>query len=76
MEKFPQRAAYADPDYRTVRRLIRAGAYGPCVDCGTWQELEADHKVPLAQGGSWRRDNLVPRCRSCNVRKGGGVEKR
>ena len=73
--RFPQRRAYADPTYRAARRLVRAGLAGPCVGCGTWDELEVDHKVPLSQGGRNDRPNFVVRCRPCNVRKGGG-EKR
>lgn len=70
------RKAYADPAYRTVRRAIRAGMYGPCVDCGTWSELEADHVVSLARGGTNALSNLAVRCRSCNARKGAGGERR
>lgn len=38
-----------------------------CVHCGDWltyDTVEADRIVP---GGSYRRDNVQPACRSCNL---------
>jgi len=39
----------------------------PCVHCGqplTFATVEADRIVP---GGPYRRDNVQPACRSCNL---------
>lgn len=39
----------------------------PCVHCGTtlaYATVEADRIVP---GGSYRRDNVQPACRECNL---------
>jgi 5-methylcytosine-specific restriction endonuclease McrA len=40
-----------------------------CAYCGVSGPLEADHRVPLARGGSNFIDNILPACRSCNGRK-------
>lgn len=72
----PHRQAYTDDDYRAARRYVRAGLYGPCVDCGTWDDLTLDHVQPLILGGRNHPSNWVVRCRPCNSRKGARVEKR
>lgn len=41
-----------------------------CVHCGhtlDYTTIEADRIVPGSQGGSYRRDNIVPACRTCNA---------
>lgn len=40
-----------------------------CAYCGGPGPLEADHRVPLARGGTNFIDNILPACRSCNGRK-------
>jgi len=40
-----------------------------CAYCGSTEDLCADHRIPLARGGSNTVDNLLPACRSCNSRK-------
>ena len=41
-----------------------------CVKCGSTKNLEVDHKVSLANGGTDHIDNLQTLCRDCNRRKG------
>ena len=42
-----------------------------CVKCGSTQNLENDHKVPLAKGRSGNKpEDLQVLCRDCNRRKG------
>ena len=41
-----------------------------CVSCGTSEEIEADHIVPIVKGGRHSEGNLQPLCRSCNSTKG------
>lgn len=39
----------------------------PCVHCGAmlgYDDVEADRIIP---GGSYRRDNVQPACRACNL---------
>ena len=64
------RQAYVDPLYRQRRREVRAGQWGPCVDCGTFDDLTIDHREPLSSGGANRPDNWVVRCRRHNSAKG------
>jgi 5-methylcytosine-specific restriction endonuclease McrA len=40
-----------------------------CSYCGGRGPLEADHRVPLARGGTNFIDNILPACRFCNGRK-------
>jgi 5-methylcytosine-specific restriction endonuclease McrA len=42
---------------------------GVCAYCGAAGPVEADHRVPLARGGTNFIDNILPACRSCNGRK-------
>ena len=37
-----------------------------CAYCGCRAVLQADHRVPLAGGGSNSIENIVPACGSCN----------
>jgi 5-methylcytosine-specific restriction endonuclease McrA len=43
---------------------------GPCVYCGTDEEVGYDHFVPLSKGGANTVDNVVRACRACNSKKG------
>lgn len=40
-----------------------------CVDCGTPDDLTADHVIPTVYGSASKYGGYVPRCRSCNSRK-------
>lgn len=40
-----------------------------CVYCGEAADLEIEHIVPLARGGSNEISNLTVSCRTCNARK-------
>lgn len=45
---------------------------GRCVDCASQQDLEYDHVIPLAMGGSnTDRNQLL--CEVCNRRKGASL---
>lgn len=47
-----------------------------CVYCGapgTEAELEADHIIPVAKGGSHHVSNLATACRKCNQAKSDGA---
>lgn len=51
-----------------VRRDVLGS--GPCVTCGTAEQLTIDHKLALSRGGTDDRSNLQPMCKPCNSRKG------
>jgi 5-methylcytosine-specific restriction protein A len=40
-----------------------------CQQCGSHKELEVDHIVPVARGGSWEPDNLWVLCKTCHKHK-------
>jgi len=42
---------------------------GRCAYCGGPGPLQADHRVPIARGGSGTIDNILPACARCNARK-------
>lgn len=42
----------------------------PCVYCGSTENIEIDHIVPLSRGGTHTPENLAPACRPCNRSKG------
>lgn len=43
---------------------------GRCVECGDQKNLEFDHVIPIAMGGSNRERNLQLLCATCNRSKG------
>ena len=44
---------------------------GRCVSCGSAENLEFDHIIPVAMGGASTTRNLQLLCGSCNGAKGG-----
>lgn len=46
-------------------------AYGHrCAYCGEQKRLTQDHVIPLAKGGPHTKENVVPACLKCNLKKG------
>jgi hypothetical protein len=49
------------------------GVTVPCSYCQkdlSFEAIEADRIIPGAQGGDYKRSNLIPACRVCNSRRG------
>jgi 5-methylcytosine-specific restriction endonuclease McrA len=42
----------------------------PCVYCGSKENIQADHVIPVTRGGRHGIGNLLPACKRCNVSKG------
>ncbi|MCW2554827.1 MAG: hypothetical protein JWR78_4608 [Mycobacterium sp.] len=64
-------ARIAIPDDVKQYVLMRDGA--SCVNCGSKSELQFDHIIPVAMGGSSEQENLQILCGPCNRRKAAGL---
>jgi hypothetical protein len=42
---------------------------GKCITCGSKENLEFDHIVPVSKGGSTTYRNLQLLCKTCNIKK-------
>lgn len=61
------------PVSKARRKEIYEKYDGHCAYCGcpiTYQEMQVDHVVPLANGGTNDLQNLNPSCPACNTFKG------
>ena len=45
-----------------------------CVYCGSSDNLQIEHRIPLSRGGSDWASNLAPACKTCNCSKGTKTE--
>ncbi len=71
---------YGDPEYKRNRKLLLRRAGGRCERCGKkTARLQADHVIPVTQGGTHLLANLMALCFDCHARKsateGGGWRK-
>lgn len=59
-------------NYFVPRELIEEMYQQPCGYCGVYVEgqMQIDHIVPIARGGSHKIGNLLPACPTCNMSKG------
>jgi tetratricopeptide (TPR) repeat protein len=56
-----------------VRHAVWRRDEGRCVQCGSQENLEFDHIIPLSRGGANTERNLQLLCEPCNRRKGATV---
>lgn len=57
---------------RKTRWWQQKTSSGACYYCGEkvgFKNLTMDHIIPLARGGRSTKDNLVPCCKACNIKK-------
>lgn len=56
-----------------VKQFVFMRDSGKCRHCGSVVELQFDHVIPVAMGGSSEPENLQVLCGPCNRRKGAGL---
>ena len=70
------RKAGAAGTFSTEQWLARLDYYGgKCIYCGTTDNIQIEHRIPLSRGGTNWPSNLVPACGSCNSKKNTKTEK-
>jgi len=60
------------PHTFTLEQWVQCKNYfsNRCCYCGQEVELTMEHLVPVAKGGGYSQQNIVPACGSCNSSKG------
>jgi tetratricopeptide (TPR) repeat protein len=56
-----------------VRHAVWRRDEGRCVECGSQENIEFDHVIPFARGGSNTERNLQLLCEPCNRRKSAAI---
>lgn len=56
-----------------VRNFVWQRDEGRCVACGAEEELQFDHVIPVARGGSNAAENIQILCGPCNRAKGAAI---
>ncbi|GAA0455712.1 hypothetical protein GCM10009544_18050 [Streptomyces stramineus] len=56
-------------DFHKRRALVLARDRFTCQRCGSRNDLEVDHLIPVAKGGTWDVANLWVLCHDCHWRK-------
>lgn len=62
-----------EPIPERVRNEVWRRDGGKCVECGSVYNLEFDHAIPVAKGGSNTARNLRILCEPCNRRKSDSI---
>jgi len=57
------------PISKAVQREVWRRDGGRCVECGSQENLEFDHIIPLSKGGGNTARNIQLLCQTCNRRK-------
>jgi len=62
-------AAKRTPISDVVKLAVYARDDGKCTRCGSSQDLQFDHIIPIAKGGSNSEQNIQILCEHCNLQK-------
>lgn len=57
------------PQFKVTSKFLRKLYSSPCTSCGSVQDIQMDHVVPLKKGGPHSEGNLQPLCQPCNASK-------
>lgn len=60
------------PEYRRNREAAKRRDSGRCVLCGSRNEVQVDHVIPVTKGGTHALSNLRCLCGNCHRRKTAG----
>lgn len=56
---------YSEEKWRRVLEFFNH----KCAYCGSGNDLQREHIVPVSKGGGYIEENIIPACRSCNMSK-------
>jgi len=57
-------------DLTTVQWRLILEMYGNrCAYCGSEENIQQEHVIPVSRGGGTTMDNIVPACKKCNMSK-------
>lgn len=62
-----------EPISDEVKMYVWKRDEGKCVKCGSRENLEYDHIIPVSMGGSSTARNIELLCEECNRKKGGNL---
>jgi len=62
-----------EPIPKNVRLTVWERDHGKCRSCGSTEELQCDHIIPVSMGGADSVENLQILCGTCNRKKGASV---
>ena len=65
----PYEQTTREPVTESMRAEVWRRDNGQCVRCGSKQNLEFDHIIPVSKGGATTVRNLQLLCKSCNLSK-------
>ena len=57
-----------------VKKAVWKRDGGKCVNCGSEFELQYDHIIPVAKGGSSTIENIQILCKKCNYKKHASIQ--
>jgi len=58
-----------EPIPQEVKEEVFIRDEGKCVECGTQEDLQYDHIIPVSKGGSNTAKNIQILCKHCNLKK-------